>query len=58
MVGHVPIELSRLISYFIQAAETNKVKVQVTGKRKREIGLIVPGRYFARTDSKKTWQKY
>ena len=38
LVGHVPIEVSRIISYFLQADE---VKVEVTGKRKHEIGLIV-----------------
>ena len=37
LVGHVPIELSRLISYFLQGTETNEVKVQMPGKRKREI---------------------
>ena len=53
LVGHVPVEVSRITSYFLQANGTNEVKVEVTGKRKREIGLIVPGKYYARTETKR-----
>ena len=53
LVGHVPVEVPRIISYFLQANGTNEVKVEVTGKRKREIGLIVPGKYYARTETKR-----
>ena len=42
-----------LISYFFQANGTNEVKVEVSGKRKREIGLIVPGKYYVRTETKR-----
>ena len=56
LVGHIPIEVSRIISYFLQANETDEAKVEVTGKRKREIGLIVPGKYYARTKTKRTAQ--
>ena len=34
LVGHVPIELSRIISYFLQESETNEVKVAVSAKRR------------------------
>ena len=44
-VGHVPIELSRLVNGFLGASEKHSVSVQVCGKRKREVGLIVLGLY-------------
>ena len=37
LVGH---ELSSLIDYFLKAEETNRVIAEVTGKRKREVGLL------------------
>ena len=45
LVGHSPIEISTIIYYFLRADERNRVNVQVTGKRKREVGLVVPARY-------------
>ena len=53
-VGHAPIELSRIISYFLQKGETNEVKVAVNGKTRRELGLVVPGKYCAKTEGKRT----
>ena len=41
LVGHVPIEISSLIDYFLKADKSNSVSAQVTGKRKREVGLVV-----------------
>lgn len=52
LVGHVPIQLSRLIATFLKASQENTVSVEVCGKRKRELGLIVPGIYLCRTKSK------
>ena len=49
LVGHVPIELSRIISYFLQESETNKVEVAVNGKRRRELDLVVPGKNIRRS---------
>ena len=49
LVGHIPIELSRLMSGFLGASEQNCIGVTVDGKRKRELGLIVPGRYKAKS---------
>ena len=53
LVGHIPVEISQLINYFISAANTNTIIAVVTGKRKREIGLVVPAKYFAYTNNKK-----
>ena len=41
LAGHVSIELSRLLKNFIEANVENKLCAQVTGKRKREVGLVV-----------------
>ena len=42
LVGHVPIELSMLLSRFLKASEKNAVEVKVCGKRRREVGLVIP----------------
>ena len=42
LVGHLPIELSCLLKYFLQASPENNLIAVVTGKRKREVGLVVP----------------
>ena len=47
--GHVPIELSRLLKNFLEASNENRLHAQVTGKRKREVGLVVPAKYTAFT---------
>ena len=44
----------RIILYFLQESETNEVKVAVNGKRRWELGLVVPGMYCGRTKSKRT----
>lgn len=49
LAGHVPIELSQLLSYFLQANAENQLAAQVTGKRKREVGLVVPAKFTAFT---------
>ena len=49
LAGHVPIELSHLLSYFLQANAENQLVAQVTGKRKREVGLVVPAKFTAFT---------
>lgn len=53
LAGHTPIELSRIVAGFLGASEINSVSVQVCGKRKREVGLIIPGMYRARTKRRK-----
>ena len=52
LVGHLPIELSKLLKQFLDADKKNMLIVTVTGKRKREVGLVVPGRYTAITERK------
>ena len=52
LVGHAPVELSSLLYHFLQASSDNCINVRVIGKRKREIGLVVPAKYDALTKSK------
>ena len=53
LAGHVPIELFRILAGFLAGSESNYFIVQVCGKRKREVGLVIPGCYQARTGRKK-----
>ena len=46
------MELSLIISYFLQESETNEVKIAVSRKRRQELGLIVPRKYCTRTENK------
>ena len=50
LVGHMPIELSRLMDYFMKNKEENFVSATVAGPRKREVGLVVPANFSAYTD--------
>ena len=53
LVGNIPIELSQLLHYFLTTGEErNNLMTEVTGKRKREIGLVAPVKYTAITDDK------
>ena len=54
LVGHAPVELSRLLNHFLKAHVGNSIYVEVTGKRKREVGLVVPAKFSARTKSTRT----
>ena len=53
LVGHVPLELSRLVANFLGASKMNSVSAQVCRNRKREVGLIIPGLYRARMKKSK-----
>ena len=53
LVGHIPVEISQLTHNFLGADNENKVVGTVTGKRKREIGLVVPAKYQVTTPNKK-----
>ena len=53
LAGHVTIELSEIIAYFLQESETNKVKVTVSGRRRQELCLVVPSKYCAGSESKR-----
>ena len=52
MVGHLPIEISCLLTYFLEAYLENKLNAIVIGKRKREIGSVVQAKYAALTKNK------
>lgn len=52
LAGHVPIELSRLLTFFLQANADNLLTATVTGKRKREVGLVVPAKFTATVSEK------
>ena len=52
LVGPLPIELSKLLKQFLDVDKKNMLIVTVIGKRKREVGLVVPGRYTAMTEGK------
>ena len=58
LVGHVPMELSFLIFTFLKAHHENKVQVKVTGSRRLEKGLVVPGSFLARTTSRAIATKF
>ena len=45
LVGHLLIELSRLVAGFLGTSKMNSVSVQVCGKRKCKVGLNFPGFY-------------
>ena len=51
LAGHVPIELSHLLKNFLETEAGNKLCTcaQVTGKRKREVGPVVPAKFTALT---------
>ena len=54
LVGHVPVELSKLLNQFWKAGTGNGIYVEITGKRKREVGLVVPAKFSARTNCSRT----
>ena len=46
LVGHLPIEISSLSCHFLKKSSENKIIVEITGKREREICLVVPANLF------------
>ena len=58
LVGHVPMELSFLLFTFPKARHENNVQVKVTGSRRLENGLVVPGSFLARTTSRAIATKF
>ena len=52
LVGHLPIEISCLLTNFLNAAPENKLEAFVVGKRKREVELDVRAKYVVLTGSK------
>ena len=58
LVGYVLIELSFLMFTFLRAHEDNQVVVEVTGSRKLENGLVIPGTFKAVTRSRRLGAKF
>ena len=54
LVGHVPIEISKLLYNFLREDKSNSIKLKVVGKRKREVGLLIPATFIACTENKRT----
>ena len=52
LVGHLPVEISSLCFHFINQDPENKIQAEITGKRHREIGLVVPAKLVFLTDTK------
>ena len=46
LVGHVPIEISSLCYHFLHEFPGNNIDAVITGKRHREVGLVVPAKYI------------
>ena len=53
LVRHMPIEISSLCFRFINEDPRNKIKALTTGKRQREIGLVVPAKLIFITNNKR-----
>ena len=53
LVGHVPIEISSLRFHFINQSPENKIRAMITGKRQREIGLVVPAKIIFTMNNKR-----
>ena len=53
LVGHIPIEISSLCFHFLNQNVGNKIKAVITGKRHREIGLVVPAKLVFLTDDRR-----
>ena len=51
LMGHVPIEISSFLYHFLKKDTSNCIRANVTGKRMREIGLVVPASFEAYTKS-------
>ena len=54
LVGYVPMELS----FLKKASSENKVQLKMTGLRRLENGLVVPGSFLARTISRAIATKF
>ena len=52
------MELSFLVFTFLKARSENKMQVKVTGPRRLENGLVVPGSFLAKTISRAIATKF
>ena len=54
LVGHIPVQVSSLIYHFLDESPENRIEAVVIGKRKREIGLVIPAKYTTVTTDNMT----
>ena len=54
LVGHVLVELSRLLNQFLKVDTGNCIYVEVIGKPKLEVELVVPAKFSAGTKCSRT----
>ena len=47
LADQVPIELLRLLTFFLQANANNLLNGTITGKRNREVGLVRTGEVYS-----------
>jgi hypothetical protein len=52
LIGHVPIEISQLMYHFLEAHPDNRLMVKINGKRRKEVGLVLPAKYMMYTANK------
>ena len=45
LVGHIPIEISSLCFHILNQHPSHQINAVVTGKREREVGLVVPAKF-------------
>ena len=45
LVGHLLMELSKLLKHFFDAEKKNMLIVTVIAKRKREVGFVIPDQH-------------
>ena len=45
LTGHVTMDISNFLYYFLSASNENYVKVKIIGKRKRGMGPAVPEKH-------------
>ena len=53
LVGHAPMEISSLLYHFFNKDADNFIRARLTGKRMREVGLVVPATYEAYSKNQK-----
>ena len=51
---YAPVELSRLLNQFLKVDTGNCIYVEVIGKPKLEVGLVVPAKFSAGTKCSRT----
>ena len=49
LLDHIPIELSRLIYYFMKENKENFISALLVGPRKLEVGVVIPAKFTAFT---------